>query len=37
VTLHSRFEDFAGRFVLHCHILNREEIGMMQVVEIYRA
>jgi FtsP/CotA-like multicopper oxidase with cupredoxin domain len=35
VTLRSRFEDFTGRFVLHCHILNHEDLGMMQLVEIY--
>jgi FtsP/CotA-like multicopper oxidase with cupredoxin domain len=35
VTLRSRFEDFTGRLVLHCHIFNHEDIGMMQVVEIY--
>ena len=34
VTLRSRFEDFTGRFVLHCHILNHEDIGMMQLIEV---
>ena len=29
---HSLEED---RFVLHCHIFNHEDIGMMQVVEVY--
>ena len=37
VTLRSRFEDFTGRFVLHCHIVNHEEIGMMQLIEVYSA
>ncbi len=36
VTLRSRFEDFAGLLVLHCHIFNHEDIGMMQLVEIER-
>jgi FtsP/CotA-like multicopper oxidase with cupredoxin domain len=36
VSLRSRFEDFTGRFVLHCHILNHEEIGMMQLIEVYK-
>ena len=36
VTLRSRFQDFTGRFVLHCHILNHEEIGMMQLIEVYK-
>ena len=35
VTLRSRFEDFTGRFVLHCHIFNHEDLGMMQLVEVY--
>ena len=34
VTFRSRFLDFTGRLVLHCHMLNHEELGMMQVVEI---
>ncbi|TNE58860.1 MAG: copper oxidase [Sphingomonadales bacterium] len=32
--LRMRYEDFHGKFVLHCHILNHEDRGMMQVVEI---
>jgi FtsP/CotA-like multicopper oxidase with cupredoxin domain len=36
VTFRSRFSDFTGRFVLHCHMMNHEELGMMQVVEVYR-
>ena len=36
VTIRSRFEDFTGVFVLHCHIFNHEDIGMMQLVEVYR-
>ncbi len=35
VTLRSRFLDFTGRFVFHCHMMNHEELGMMQVVEVY--
>jgi FtsP/CotA-like multicopper oxidase with cupredoxin domain len=34
VTFRSRFLDFSGRFVLHCHMMNHEELGMMQVVEV---
>ena len=37
VTIRSRFLDFTGRFVHHCHMMNHEELGMMQVVEVYRA
>jgi len=36
VTLRSRFEDFTGLLVLHCHIFNHEDIGMMQLVEVYK-
>lgn len=34
--LRSRYEDFDGAFVLHCHILNHEDKGMMQNVTIVR-
>ena len=33
-TIRSRYEDFTGKFVLHCHILPHEDEGMMQAVEI---
>ncbi|MEI9887657.1 MAG: multicopper oxidase family protein [Rhizomicrobium sp.] len=32
--IRSRYTDFAGAFVLHCHILPHEDQGMMQKVEI---
>jgi FtsP/CotA-like multicopper oxidase with cupredoxin domain len=35
VVFRSRFLDFTGRFVHHCHMMNHEELGMMQVVEVY--
>ena len=35
--LRSRFEDFTGVFVLHCPIFNHEDIGMTQLVEVYRS
>jgi FtsP/CotA-like multicopper oxidase with cupredoxin domain len=34
VTFRTRFLDFTGKFVLHCHMMNHEELGMMQVVEV---
>ena len=34
IAFRTRFLDFAGRFVLHCHMMNHEELGMMQVVEV---
>nr|MBA3414651.1 multicopper oxidase domain-containing protein [Chloroflexia bacterium] len=32
VTYRSRFLDFTGKLVLHCHMMNHEELGMMQTV-----
>ena len=37
VTFRTRFVEFTGRFVHHCHMMNHEELGMMQVVEVYPA
>ncbi len=34
VTLRVTFEDFTGRTVYHCHILDHEDQGMMGIVEI---
>jgi FtsP/CotA-like multicopper oxidase with cupredoxin domain len=34
VTLRSRYERYIGDFVLHCHILDHEDKGMMQNVRI---
>lgn len=34
VTLRTRFLDFTGRFVHHCHMLAHEDLGMMQNVEV---
>jgi len=33
--MRSRFVDFTGQYVLHCHILIHEDLGMMQLVEVY--
>jgi FtsP/CotA-like multicopper oxidase with cupredoxin domain len=32
----THYEDFDGRFVLHCHILTHEDQGMMQLVDIVK-
>jgi len=32
--MRSKFVDFPGKFVLHCHILAHEDRGMMQLVEV---
>ncbi|BAZ33445.1 multicopper oxidase, types 2 and 3 [Cylindrospermum sp. NIES-4074] len=34
VTIRSRYEDFDGDFLLHCHILDHEDQGMMKLVSI---
>lgn len=34
VRIRSRFVDFTGKYVLHCHILGHEDRGMMQLVEV---
>jgi len=32
--MRSRFADYAGQYVLHCHILAHEDRGMMTIVEV---
>ncbi len=34
VTFRSRFVDFKGAYVMHCHMLAHEDMGMMQTVEV---
>jgi FtsP/CotA-like multicopper oxidase with cupredoxin domain len=34
VIIKTRYDDFTGKFVLHCHILPHEDSGMMSLVEI---
>lgn len=34
VKIKSRYTRYIGKFVLHCHILDHEDQGMMQIVEI---
>jgi len=36
VAFRSRFLDYTGVFMLHCHMMNHEEMGMMQAVEVYK-
>ena len=35
-TLASRYTKFDGEFVIHCHILGHEDMGMMQRIKITR-
>lgn len=34
IVVRTSFEDYTGKTVLHCHILNHEDKGMMSVLEI---
>jgi FtsP/CotA-like multicopper oxidase with cupredoxin domain len=34
--IRTRFLDYTGIFMLHCHMMNHEELGMMQTVEVYK-
>ena len=33
VTVRMRIKDFPGRTVYHCHILDHEDLGMVDIVE----
>lgn len=34
VDLYTQYLDFIGQFVMHCHILDHEDLGMMEIVEV---
>ena len=34
VTMYTKYEDYTGTFVIHCHILDHEDLGMMEAVEV---
>ncbi|MEL6831160.1 MAG: multicopper oxidase domain-containing protein, partial [Pseudomonadota bacterium] len=34
VTVRTQYKRYIGTFVLHCHILDHEDFGMMQVLEV---
>lgn len=36
VVIRTRYLDFDGKYVLHCHILFHEDHGMMQIVEVVK-
>jgi FtsP/CotA-like multicopper oxidase with cupredoxin domain len=36
VVIRQPYEDFTGKFVFHCHILNHEDGGMMAAVQVVR-
>lgn len=35
VIIRQQYENFTGRYVMHCHILGHEERGMMQLLEVF--
>jgi FtsP/CotA-like multicopper oxidase with cupredoxin domain len=37
VQIYTQYLDYIGQFVIHCHILDHEDLGMMQVVEVVGA
>ncbi|WP_417598910.1 multicopper oxidase family protein [Oceanospirillum sp.] len=36
IRFRTRFQDFTGTFVFHCHNLTHEDLGMMQAVNVYK-
>jgi FtsP/CotA-like multicopper oxidase with cupredoxin domain len=36
VVIRQRYTDFTGRFVIHCHILVHEDLGMMAPVQVVK-
>lgn len=35
IVFRTRFLDYTGVFMLHCHMMEHEDLGMMQTVEVY--
>jgi FtsP/CotA-like multicopper oxidase with cupredoxin domain len=36
VNVYTQYLDYTGSFVIHCHILDHEDLGMMETVEVVR-
>jgi len=34
LSIYTRYLDYIGQFVMHCHILDHEDLGMMELVEV---
>jgi FtsP/CotA-like multicopper oxidase with cupredoxin domain len=34
--IYTKYTDFTGKFVIHCHILDHEDLGMMEVVDVVK-
>jgi len=37
INVYTQYTDYIGAFVMHCHILDHEDLGMMEVVEVVPA
>ena len=37
INVYTQYLDYIGAFVMHCHILDHEDLGMMEVVEVVPA
>jgi FtsP/CotA-like multicopper oxidase with cupredoxin domain len=37
VVFRSRFLDYSGVYTVHCHMMNHEETGVMQTVEVCKS
>jgi len=35
--VYTQYQDYIGKFVMHCHILDHEDLGMMEVEEVVNA
>jgi FtsP/CotA-like multicopper oxidase with cupredoxin domain len=36
LNVYTTYKDFTGKFVMHCHILDHEDLGMMEVDEVVK-
>jgi FtsP/CotA-like multicopper oxidase with cupredoxin domain len=36
INVYTQYLDYTGAFVLHCHILDHEDLGMMEVVDVVK-
>ena len=34
VNIYTQYLDYTGKFVMHCHILDHEDLGMMEVIQV---
>ncbi|HEX2058643.1 MAG TPA: multicopper oxidase family protein [Actinomycetota bacterium] len=36
LNVYTKYDDFTGKFVFHCHILDHEDLGMMEALKVVR-